>query len=163
MKTILLNLFFVGMVFSVAAQKNAPINPVVQPYCEVDKLPADLKYLLINPDKIESVDVLKGEAALRLYGDQAKDGAIIIKMKPYTKLLGVNDIFSKYNLSPADQQLRICINKVLVNNPKLIVAEESEILKVEITSGSYTIDPSNANSNERFINISTANARKLAM
>ena len=163
MKTILLNLFFVGLVFSVAAQQNARINPVIQPYCEVDKLPADLKSLMISPDKIESVDVLKGEAALRLYGDQAKDGAIIIKMKPHTQLLGVNDIFSKYNLSPADQQLRICINKVLVNNPKLIVAEESEILKVEITSGSYTIDPSNANSNERFINISTANAAKVAM
>ena len=35
----------------------------------------------INPDDIESVNVLKGEQATRLYGEKGKNGAVIIKPK----------------------------------------------------------------------------------
>ena len=35
----------------------------------------------IKPDDIESVDVLKDGSATKLYGEKAKDGAILIKMK----------------------------------------------------------------------------------
>ena len=35
----------------------------------------------MNPDQIEAISVLKGESAVVEYGDEAKDGAIIIKTK----------------------------------------------------------------------------------
>lgn len=35
----------------------------------------------INPDDIESINVLKGESAISKYGDQAKNGVVEIKMK----------------------------------------------------------------------------------
>ncbi|WP_192821129.1 hypothetical protein [Rufibacter sp. LB8] len=35
----------------------------------------------INPDQIESIQVFKGKSAVDLYGEKAKDGAIVIEMK----------------------------------------------------------------------------------
>lgn len=35
----------------------------------------------INPDAIESINVLKGEKAIEKYGEEGKNGAIEIKMK----------------------------------------------------------------------------------
>ena len=35
----------------------------------------------MNPSQIEAISVLKGESAVVEYGDEAKDGAIIIKTK----------------------------------------------------------------------------------
>jgi TonB family protein len=49
--------------------------------------PADWKRQL-DPENIKSVDVLKGEAALSLYGEKAKDGAIRIYTKDYAKIGG---------------------------------------------------------------------------
>ncbi len=36
---------------------------------------------IINPDHIESVNVIKGEKSMAIYGERGKDGAIIIKTK----------------------------------------------------------------------------------
>ncbi|SET44975.1 TonB-dependent Receptor Plug Domain [Hymenobacter actinosclerus] len=36
----------------------------------------------ISPDQIEKVDVLKGTTAIARYGEKAKDGAILITLKP---------------------------------------------------------------------------------
>jgi TonB-dependent SusC/RagA subfamily outer membrane receptor len=35
----------------------------------------------INPDDIESIDVLKGEHAIEKYGEEAKNGAVVIRLK----------------------------------------------------------------------------------
>lgn len=35
----------------------------------------------IDPNTIESVDVIKNESAVKLYGEEARDGAIVIKLK----------------------------------------------------------------------------------
>ena len=43
----------------------------------------------INPDDIESINVLKGAAATALYGSRASNGAIIITTKKATKGLGI--------------------------------------------------------------------------
>ena len=41
----------------------------------------DFELNTIKPDEIESISVLKGNSAVQLYGDDAKDGAILITMK----------------------------------------------------------------------------------
>jgi TonB-dependent SusC/RagA subfamily outer membrane receptor len=35
----------------------------------------------VNPNEIESVTILKGESATKIYGSKAKDGVILITMK----------------------------------------------------------------------------------
>ena len=38
---------------------------------------------LISPEDIAHVNVLKGEHAIKMYGDKGKDGVIVIKTKPH--------------------------------------------------------------------------------
>lgn len=54
--------------------------------------------LLVNPDDIESMTVLKGSTAAALYGARAANGAIIITTKSGTKNTGIGiEIASSYN------------------------------------------------------------------
>ncbi len=45
------------------------------------KMPADFELNTVNPDKIESITVLKDKSANEIYGDEGKNGVIIIKTK----------------------------------------------------------------------------------
>lgn len=144
----------------VTISANAQITPSStninqQIYVQVNSFRTDLKLLIVNPDKIESINVLKGEHALSKYGSKAKDGAIIIKTKAGVKLLQLQDILNKYNIAATDRTLRICINHTIIKNTDLLVIEESEIAAVEITTEHNWINAEEANSNERFINIKT--------
>ena len=47
--------------------------------------PISKKYFNSIPDKIESMHLLKGHDAIALYGDKAKNGAIVITLKPQYK------------------------------------------------------------------------------
>lgn len=159
MKGVLLYLFATVLAISSTSQERMSIDGDKQPYLIVDSLSADLKYLVLSPDKIESINILKD--AVATYGDKAKYGAIIIKTKPNTTLLRVSEILDKYGVSKADRELRICINKTLVSQQELVLIEASEILGVDITTDRYWVNPNEANSNEKFINISTKEKRAL--
>jgi len=58
-------------------------NPDIQKLILIDGKPADFKTLdtLAKTDKLSSVDFLKPETAMSLYGKKAKDGAIIVTTK----------------------------------------------------------------------------------
>ena len=45
------------------------------------KMPADFELNTVNPDKIESISILKDKSANEIYGDEGKNGVIIIKTK----------------------------------------------------------------------------------
>ena len=156
MKATSLFLFLFCMTLSTTAQERVQIDGNKQPFFLVDSFTTEMKYLVISPDKIESISVLKDANAVSAYGDKAKYGAVIVKTKPNTKLLQIDDILAKYNVSKADQKLRICINKTLMNRRDLILIEESEILGLEITTDRYWVNPEDANSTEKFINIKTS-------
>jgi TonB family protein len=58
----------------------AEIKPY--PYVLIDGVPSDEKALkLLDPDRIESVNVLKDEQATSKYGDKGKDGVILVTTK----------------------------------------------------------------------------------
>jgi TonB-dependent SusC/RagA subfamily outer membrane receptor len=44
-------------------------------------MPADFELNTVNPDKIESISILKDKSANEIYGDEGKNGVIIIKTK----------------------------------------------------------------------------------
>lgn len=155
MRALLIHTFFVILTIPAISQNRYSFDASKQPYMLVDTFRVDMKFLVINPDNIESVDVLKDSTAVKVYGDKATYGAVIIKTKPNTKLLRANDILDRYNISQADKNLRICINKTIISKPELLLIEQSEILGVEITTDKYWIHSKDANSTERVINIKT--------
>ncbi|MFM7357616.1 MAG: hypothetical protein ACKO1T_03475, partial [Sediminibacterium sp.] len=87
--------------------------------------------------------------------DVAKFGAIIIYPKPRVKLLRIDKILTKYKLSNKDKNGRIRINKAIIRNPQMILIEQSQIERVEVTTDRQGINNHDANSGEKFINIIT--------
>ncbi len=49
----------------------------------------------INPNDIESISVLKDAAAVAIYGEKAKNGVILIKMKKKTSYMPKMTIYGK--------------------------------------------------------------------
>ncbi|WP_148661219.1 hypothetical protein [Flavisolibacter tropicus] len=156
MKRFLLALFGWALVLTVHAQNQTQPTP----YVVIDNFTTDIKHLVIGPKHIKEVSVLKGTNAVKKLGDKAEHGAVIITTKPGTTLLQLNQILDKYNIPEADRKLRVCINKTLVRQPELIVAEASEIQTVEITTDRYWQNAEDANSSERFINIKATSNTK---
>lgn len=61
--------------------RSSSAGPVGNPLIILDGVKTDITVNSINPDLIESISVLKGESATRLYGEEAKDGVIVISTK----------------------------------------------------------------------------------
>lgn len=131
------------------------VDTTRRPLILVDTFMTDFNHLVLDPNEIESIEVLKDSTANLKYGDAAKFGVIIIYPKPRVKLLRVDKILKIYNLSNEDKKLRICINKTLLRNPQLILIEKSQIENVEVTTDRHGINIHDANSGEKFINIIT--------
>ena len=131
------------------------VDTSIKPMVLVGKFITDFDHLVLDPKEIKSIEVLKDSTAISKYGDAAKFGAIIIYPKPRVKLLRVDKILAKYNLSDEDKKLRICINKTLLRNPQLLLIEQSQIERVEVTTDRQGINNQDANSGEKFINIIT--------
>jgi hypothetical protein len=155
MRVVLLYVISIMLTVPAISQNKISSNANNHPYMLIDSFEVDAKFFLISPDKIESIDVFKDSNAVKMYGNKATHGAIIVKTKPNTKLLRIKDIIDKYNTSGPDKQLRVCINKTVINHPELIVIEPDEILGIEIITDRNWINVEDANSTERFINIKT--------
>ena len=131
-----------------------PINKI-NPLVFVGSFKTDISYLVLDPNKIESINILKGPPAISKYGDEAKDGVILIQPKRDVQLLRIDRILDNYKIKGEDRKLRICINKTLIRETQLILIESSEIEDVQITTDRYWTNSEDANSCERFINIIT--------
>jgi hypothetical protein len=131
------------------------VDTSIKPMVLVGKFITDFDHLVLDPKEIKSIEVLKDSTAISKYGDAAKFGAIIIYPKPRVKLVRVDKILTKYNLSDEDKKLRICINKTLLRNPQLLLIEQSQIERVEVTTDRQGINNQDANPGEKFINIIT--------
>jgi TonB-dependent SusC/RagA subfamily outer membrane receptor len=127
------------------------INPLVF----VDSFKTDLSYLVLDPDKIESINILKDSSSISKYGDEAKDGVILIQPKRNFQFLRIDKILDNSKINTGDRKLRVCINNNLIREPQLILIESSEIEDVQITTDRHWINSEDANSCERFINIIT--------
>src|SRR5436190_8589853 len=88
--------FLIFLLNSASGQKRicldagcGPINKI-NPLVFVDSFKTDISYLVLDPNKIESIDILKGSSAISKYGDEAKDGVIIIQAKKDVQLLRID-------------------------------------------------------------------------
>lgn len=124
-----------------------------QPLVLVDSIEANLNELWVNPDDIKSIDILKDSTAVAKYGEKAKNGVIIIRTKPTTELIKLSDIITQYEMSIKDKNLKVCKDKILVQNPDNILVSKSDIARVEIITDNYWQTPLIAGPEEKFINI----------
>jgi predicted metal-binding transcription factor (methanogenesis marker protein 9) len=131
------------------------VDTTRKPMVLVGKFITDFDHLVLDPKEFKSISVLKDSTAISKYGDAGKFGVIIIYPKPRVKLLRVDKILTKYNLSDEDKKLRICINKAIIRNPQMILIEQSQIESVEVTTDRQGTNNHDANSGEKFINIIT--------
>ena len=131
-----------------------PINKI-NPLVLVDSFKTDMSYLVLDPNKIESINILKDSLAISKYSAEAKDGIIIIQPKKNLQFLRIDRILDNNKINAVDRKLRICINNNLMKETQLILVESSEIEAVQITTDRHWINSEDANSCERFINIIT--------
>lgn len=157
--TLLIVAFFVLSISAIGQTITSP-NTSKEPFTLVDTFVTEMKYVVLSNDKIESVHVLKDSFAIAIYGNKAKNGAVIIKTKPNTVLLNMHNIISKYKISETDRKLRVCINKSIVRQPELILVDADEILHVAVTTEKNWTNAEDANSDESVINITTSGSKK---
>ena len=94
-----------------------------------------------NVNNIESINVYKGEKAINLYGEKAKNGLIEVKFKPNTKLLNLDDFYKEYNISTDDQKLPIILNKHFVYEKEYLLLDKSAIVSVQVLDEQPFIEP----------------------
>jgi TonB-dependent SusC/RagA subfamily outer membrane receptor len=148
-----------GLVMSADAQVKRRVsqnfNIEQQPLTLVNSIETDFNSLWLSPDKIKSVKVLKDSSSIAAYGDRAKNGVLIIETKANVELLKLSSLLDQFGISEKEKTLKICKDKVLIQNPDRIVGEKSQIIKVEIITDTYWLTPMIAGCEERFINIVT--------
>jgi hypothetical protein len=124
------------------------IDTARRPLVVVDTFKTEADYLVLDPQKIVSINIIKDSKAISQFGEAGKFGIIFIHPRADTKFLQVDKILHDYNLSNEDKKLSVYINKVLMQNPKLILIEQSELEDVEVITDCTV-------SGGRFINIRT--------
>src|SRR5215203_4260237 len=125
------------------------IRNKTNPLVFVDSFKTDMSYLVLDPNKIESISILKVALAISKFGDEAKNGVIIIQPKQNVQFLRIDRILDTYNINTGDRKLRICINNNLMKEIQLILVESSEIENVQITTDRHWTNSEDANSCER--------------
>ena len=127
-----------------------PTKPV--PLILVDTFATDLKYLVLDADKIASVNVFKDSVATKLYGPGGKNGVVVIRTKEKINFLRLNALFDKYELPDSLRKFRVCIDEILVKQPGLILVDPAEVAALSIINITDW-DIVKAPENEKVINI----------
>jgi hypothetical protein len=95
--------------------------PIVHPLVLVDGFETDMQSMAVDPNNIESISILKNGSAIELYGDKAKDGAILIKMKAGSQFYTITDFVDpSKNLNKTVTKIQLN-GKWLINMNKLLV------------------------------------------
>lgn len=125
---------------------------VVNKLIMVDSFTTNIKSIIVSPTDIQTITVLKNNTAFHLFGDKAKEGAILFTLKENIHLMRLNEILNMFNFPDSERSLRVCINDVIVDKPELIVANLNEIASIGTF---YSVDAncSTGIKEEKLINI----------
>jgi hypothetical protein len=105
-------------------------DSIKHPLVFVDSFPTSLKGLIMDPQNIKSINVYKDTAAVNRYGKQARDGAILIQTKDQVSLLRLSGLYKKFNIPDSLTHYRVCINDVLVDDPRHILADIAQVSSI---------------------------------
>ena len=110
---------------------------------------------VLNPLTIEHIDILNFQNAIERFGQQAKYGALIIKLNDSTKLFTLSNLLDHFNIKQEDRNLPICLNEVFITESSNVHADIAAIKKIEIKKGRYWFYVNRIATPCRFINIMT--------
>ena len=99
--------------------------PTARPLILVDGFETDMESMVLAPDHIESITILKAKSAVKSYGDKANEGVILIVTKPGTQFYKIAD-FVDASKNVNKSVTRIQLNgKLLVDINKLLIDKTS--------------------------------------
>lgn len=107
----------------------------------INGMPTFSDCFAINAQNIESINVIKGEKAMELYGTRAKNGVLIFKTKPETIFLNFENLIKEYSISKADQFLPIVLNNHFVDEKDYLLLDKSAIISVKILEEQPFVEP----------------------
>ncbi|TPE44086.1 hypothetical protein [Pontibacter mangrovi] len=109
--------------------------------------------LILNPDDIENVKVVKGENALNRFGEKATDGAVIIDLKEELPLVRLKEVYKAFKVPKKQQKLTLAINGKHVEDTALLLADLRQVEKVEVAD--FSMASSRWSFDEQYLNIIT--------
>lgn len=114
-----------------------------------------MRFLLVDPSGLNNLSFTKPTEAITQYGEVAKYGLITFDKNKSVKLVHVETVLKKFHVRKKNRDLRILVNKVLIDYPEYLLADLKQIDKVEITTDRAWNNVEDANTGEQFINIVT--------
>ena len=95
----------------------------------------------LNVNNILTINVFKGEKATQLFGEKGKNGVLEMNFKPETQFLNLQNFYTEYNISKADQFLPIVLNKHFVDEKEYLLLDKSAIISVKILEEQPFVEP----------------------
>ncbi|MBV2224352.1 MAG: hypothetical protein KUL74_05800 [Cloacibacterium sp.] len=95
----------------------------------------------LNVNNILTINVFKGEKATQLFGEKGKNGVLEMNFKPETQFLNLQNFYTEYNISKADQFLPIVLNKHFVDEKDYLLLDKSAIISVKILEEQPFVEP----------------------
>lgn len=108
------------------------------PFVMINSQETAMGAFIVAPEQIATVEVLKEQEAVMRFGDKAKEGAIIIKLKQDVPFARVQAVYDFFQIPQDQQQLKLTINDQLITNKELLLADMQLIEKLELKTQDVT-------------------------
>lgn len=127
------------------------------PLLIVDSLKTSLEALILRKDKLEVLEMYSGTEVPDAYRNKADKGLLIAKTVPGTHMLRLADVLDHFEVPAQNRGLRILVNKRLVEDTSLLLADVNSIEKIEIVTLNLALDHVSwsLDADEEYLNIST--------
>jgi len=94
--------------------------------------------IIIDSQYIATVEGCMEGCNVAQYGAKAKNGTILIKLKPDVKLLTLNQLFNKFTIDKKDRKYAVFIDSTIAYHPANIVFQPETIKSVTIDKETNT-------------------------
>ncbi|AKD02250.1 hypothetical protein POKO110462_07550 [Pontibacter korlensis] len=131
----------------------APPTAKSQALVLVNEQEASPNAIILNPNDIESINVLKGSEVPEQLADKGKHGVIMMELKQELPLARLEEVYKAFNISKEEQNLTLAINGTHVKDTSLLLADLRQIEKVEVAD--FDTSRSQWSFKEQYLNIIT--------
>lgn len=113
--------------------------------------------LILSDEKIAEMHVhKKGTPEAKKHDPKGEKNVALLSTKPGTELVKYEQILDQFNIPASERNRKVSINRTALVNPELILADLSEIEKVEVTeAGAREFAQWGWNPGDKFLNIIT--------
>jgi hypothetical protein len=122
------------------------------------KITQPLVLKLIDPEDIEDVKVFNSGDSMKKYGEDGKNGSIVLTLKRKAKMLTLNQAFKKFRISKNNRALELYLNEEKILFRDSFLASKDWISNIELMDG-----PTKNIAEEKYLRIVVVNrpGRKL--